>query len=80
MQSLITEVKDFKKKIPNNKNLPKISQYYKQQQYNVLQTAVDNIKTICAPLTDLGFLESSNVVCDIMQELQKLGYGIRRIY
>lgn len=57
-----------------------IKNYYKQLQYNVLQTAIDEIpsrkRLLKAPT---NFNNDCNLTSEIMMALNKLGYQITKI-
>jgi len=59
-----------------------VSKYYKQQQYNVLHTAIDNVDRFNISIKGndhlTGFVVSSNLTSDLMKELNALGYQITK--
>lgn len=63
--------------------MKKVSQYYKQQQYNVMHTAIDNIiKRFNVSIKGgehLGeFVVNGNLTSDLMRAIDELGYKITK--
>ena len=63
--------------------MKKVSKYYKQQQYNVMHTAIDNtIERFNISIKGnehlTKFIVNSNLTSDLMSALKELGYQITK--
>lgn len=64
--------------------MKRIKEYYRQLQYNVLQTAIESInKKFNISIKNnehlSGFIVDSNLTSDLMKALNELGYQITKI-
>lgn len=62
----------------------KISNYYKEKDYNVLQTAIENLNQkyehkLINDTQKNGFIVNMNLCSDLIEEMKKMGYRIRKI-
>lgn len=58
--------------------MKKVKEYYKQLQYNVVQTAIDNLPSKDR-LVAQDFVSQMNLTSELISELNVLGYEITKI-